>query len=193
MELDRDRLEQALQTLGDLLQSRGLSYELAVIGGSALMLIDLSIRPTRDLDVLAVVEGKSYRRADPLPVPLNHAIEDVARNLRLPSTWVNPGPTSLLDLGLPRGFKERTETRTFGSLALHVAARKDQICFKLYAGVDQGPASKHVEDLRRLEPTEEELLEAARWAISHDPSSGFRDSLVRALAYLGVDDVGDRL
>lgn len=193
MELDKDRLELALQTLGDLLASRGLSYELVVIGGSALMLIDLSIRPTRDLDVLAVVEGESYRKSDPLPAPLVQAIEDVARNLGLPSTWVNPGPTSLLDLGLPMGFETRTETRTFESLTLRVAGRKDQICFKLYAGADQGADSKHIADLQRLEPTGEELFQAARWAIGHDPSSGFRDLLLGALAYLGMDDVGDRL
>lgn len=193
MDLDRDRLVQALQTLGDLLESRGLSYELAVIGGSALMLSDLSIRPTRDLDVVAMVEGDSYRNADPLPTPLVQAIEDVAGNLGLQATWLNPGPTSLLDLGLPHGFETRTETRRFGSLVLHVASRRDQICFKLYASVDLGPGSKHIADLRRLEPTEEELLAAARWAIDQDPSPGFKGLLFRALDYLGVDDARHRL
>ncbi len=192
MELDRNQLEEALQTLGEVLEDRALSYELAVIGGSALMLIDLSVRPTRDLDVVAIVEGGSYRKADPLPAPLVQAIEEVARNLGLPSTWLNPEPASLLDLGLPKGFETRTETRKFRSLVLHVASRKDQICFKLYASADLGPQSKHIADLKRLEPTEDELLEAARWAIEQDPSPGFRGLLNRALAYFGVVGADDR-
>ena len=54
--------------------------------------------------------------------------------------------------------------------------------------VDQG-AGKHEADLRALDPTRDELLAAARWTRTHDPSDGFREQLVAALAYLGVDDV----
>lgn len=190
MELDRELVEKALRTLGEVLEGRGHRYELVVIGGSALLLLGLSVRPTRDLDIAAVVEEGSYRKADPLPAPLRQAIEDVATNLALQPAWLNPGPTSLLDLGLPEGFESRTETKTFGTLILHIASRKDQICFKLYAGADMGPDSKHIADLRRLNPTHGELLEAARWATTQDPSPGFRSMLVNALAYLGLPDAG---
>ncbi|MCZ7589171.1 MAG: hypothetical protein M5U27_10030 [Gaiella sp.] len=54
--------------------------------------------------------------------------------------------------------------------------------------VDQG-AGKHEADLRNLNPTREELLAAARWTRTHDPSEGFRGQLLAALAYLGVEDV----
>jgi hypothetical protein len=74
-----------------------------------------------------------------------------------------------MDLGLPAGFDERAEVRRFGSLTLHIASRFDQISFKLYAAVDQATASKHLDDLRLLEPTAEELVEAARWSITHNP------------------------
>jgi len=43
-------------------------------------------------------------------------------------------------------------------------------------------------DLRALEPSEKELLEAARWSRGHDPSPGYREILVRALEHLGVND-----
>jgi hypothetical protein len=59
---------------------------------------------------------------------------------------------------------------------------------KLYAMVDQG-AGKHEADLRALVPTSDELLAAARWSRTHDPSEGFRGQLLDALAYLGVEDV----
>ena len=57
-----------------------------------------------------------------------------------------------------------------------------------YAAVDQGPDSKHFEDLVNLGPSNDELLVAARWARSHDPSEGFRDQLLHALRDLGVPD-----
>jgi hypothetical protein len=80
------------------------------------------------------------------------------------------------------------ETRTYGpALTVLYAGRLDQVHFKLYAMVDQG-AGRHEADLRALEPTREELLSAARWTRTHDPSEGFRQELVAVLAHLGVTD-----
>lgn len=81
----------------------------------------------------------------------------------------------------------RATSRHWGGLVLHLASRLDQIFFKLYAAVDQGPRSKHFEDLRRLVPSRDELVAAARWARTHDPSEGFRGELLKALRDLGVD------
>ena len=100
----------------------------------------------------------------------------------------NTGPADLLDFGLPEGFIDRLETHSYGDyLAVYFASRFDQIHFKFYAAVDQGPG-KHSEDLEALAPTREELLRAARWARTHDPSPGFERELRRALAHFGVDD-----
>lgn len=63
----------------------------------------------------------------------------------------------------------------------------DQIHFKLYATVDQG-AGKHEADLRALVPTPDELLAAARWTRTHDPSEGYRSVLERVLSAFGVED-----
>jgi hypothetical protein len=38
-------------------------------------------------------------------------------------------------------------------------------------------------------PTEEELLAAAHWSRSHDPSEGYAQMLRDVLTHLGVDDV----
>jgi hypothetical protein len=62
------------------------------------------------------------------------------------------------------------------------------ICFKLYAAVDQGPRSRHLQDLRELRPDRDELLAAARWTVTHDASSGYRSLLVNALRLLGLED-----
>lgn len=62
------------------------------------------------------------------------------------------------------------------------------VCFKLYAAVDQGPRSRHFQDLRDLKPDRDDLLVAAQWAMSHDLSPGFRSVLVETLQALDVED-----
>lgn len=109
------------------------------------------------------------------------------------SDWVNLGPESLLDLGLPDGFLGRLERRDYGGLVAWLADRFDMVCFKLYAAVDQGPRSRHLQDLRELRPDLDELLAAGRWTMTHDPSPGYRSLLVDTLHRLGVEDAGGRL
>jgi len=188
MAMDKSLLDRALGTLGATLEARGFAYELVVIGGSSLMLLGFITRPTKDLDAVALVEDERYVPAEPLPPSLAEAISDVGRVFGLGEQWVNAGPTELLRLGLPEGFDDRVETRRFGGLTLRVAGRFDQICFKLYAMADQGIRSKHAADLQALEPTRDELLAAARWTRTHDPSEGYRQELVAALVALRVED-----
>ncbi len=181
-------LEEALQTLGEVLADGGQHAELVVIGGGSLLLSQLLERPTKDLDVVALVIAGQYRRAQPFPDFLAAAVRDFAEATGLAPNWLNPGPTDLLDFGLPVGFEQRATVRRFGRLTLHVASREDQICFKLYASVDQGPQSKHTADLKKLRPTPEELRWAAAWCRTQDPSDGFAQQLELALRAFGVSN-----
>ncbi|MHB8492274.1 MAG: DUF6036 family nucleotidyltransferase [Solirubrobacteraceae bacterium] len=183
-----DRMEEMLDALAQQLAAAGHHYELVVIGGSALLALGIIQRPTKDVDVLALREAGALIKADPLPPELLAAGRRVARDFDLPPDWLNPGPASLLDLGLPEGFAARLGSRSFGdALTVHYASRLDQIHFKLYAVVDQG-AGRHEQDLRALEPTTDELIQAARWARTHDPSPGFKQGLEGALRHLGIQD-----
>jgi len=180
--------EDLLHALGDQLAARGETYTLAVVGGSALLALGFVSRATRDVDVLAIVEGHQFVSAQPLPAALLDAAQTVARDFGLSNDWLNPGPTSLLDLGLPEDFYERAQRRDYGpGLEVLFASRIDQIHLKLYATVDQG-AGKHLNDLQALAPTEQELLDAAGWSLTHDPSEGYRSTLAQVLAHFGVDD-----
>ncbi len=177
-----------LDALAEQLAHAGASYEFVVVGGSGLLALGLVTRPTRDVDVVALREGDTLRTVDPLPEALRIARDRVARDFALPDDWLNAGPASLLDFGLPEGFLGRAQRRDHGTaLTVWYASRVDQIHFKLYATVDQG-AGKHEADLRAMDPTHEELLAAARWTRTHDPSEGYRTSLGQVLAALGVDD-----
>ena len=192
MEMDRSLLDEALETLGETLEARGIAFEVVAIGGSSLMLLGFITRPTKDLDAVALVEGGELVPAEPLPPALAEAIADVGRALGIGERWLNPGPADLLRFGLPEGFEARLETRRYAGLTLRVAGRTDQIHFKLYAAVDQGMTSKHAADLHALDPNEEELLAAARWSQTHDPSEGYRQELVKVLMAFGVEDADAR-
>jgi len=187
--LGRTQLERALAALGELLAARGLRYELVIVGGGNLILRDLIARPTtKDLDILGARTPGGVAPMQPMPRPLRDAVVDVGRAFGLADDWLNTGPDSLLELGLPGGFVERLERREFDGLVAWLAGRFDMVCFKLYAAVDQGPRSRHFQDLRDLEPERDDLLAAARWATSHDPSPGFRSLLVETLRALDIED-----
>jgi hypothetical protein len=177
-----------LSALGEQLAVKKEYFTIAVVGGSALLALGLVSRATRDVDVLAIVDGEKLISAQPLPAALAGAAQTVARDFGLSEDWLNPGPTSLLDLGLPEGFFERALHRHYGAgLEVLFASRVDQIHLKLYATVDHG-AGKHLNDLQALAPTERELLDAASWSQTHDPSDGYRSVLARVLRHFGIDD-----
>lgn len=67
-------------------------------------------------------------------------------------------------MGLPPGFEQRVRWQTWGR-ALHVGltGRPDLVYFKLVAAAD-GDAPKHLQDLLRLAPADEELEAALAFA-----------------------------
>lgn len=103
----REQLEEALHTLGALLEHRGISHELVAVGGASLLLQGLVDRPTIDLDVVASVGPTGLEVLEALPQTTQRAVADVARELGLPSDWLNVGPGALLRLGLPEGFDSK--------------------------------------------------------------------------------------
>jgi hypothetical protein len=187
----KETMDRLLGALGEQLAASGERYELVVIGGSGLLALGVIERSTRDIDIVALRAGGGLDTAEPLPEGLRIARDRVARDFSIPNEWLNPGPTDLLELGLPEGFVDRLEHRDYGDgLVVYLASRYDQIHFKLYALVDQGPG-KHEEDLRALSPTEDELIAAARWSTSQDPSEGYASMLRQVLTHLGVEHGGD--
>jgi hypothetical protein len=188
--MNAENLQSALSALGEVLASRGLRYEVVIVGGANLLLRGVITRSTKDGDV---VGGRSpdgqVTKMPRLPAPLAAAVRDVARTYGLADDWLNVGPASLLDLGLPGGFAGRLSREDFGALTVWLAGRHDMVCFKLYAAADHWPArDRHLADLRALAPDRGDLLAAARWARTHDTSPGFRSLLVAVLDELGMED-----
>jgi hypothetical protein len=190
LEIDTDHLDTALSALNDQLAFVGAQAHLVVIGGSGLIAIGAAGRTTRDVDILALEHDGVLVSAEPLPRAIVEAAAVVARDLGLEPNWLNPGPTSLLSLGLPAGFAGRVIRRDYGTaLGISFASRIDQIYFKVYAAADRREP-RDFADLRRLDPTAAELRDAARWARTHNLPGPFDDAMASALRELGVKDDG---
>jgi hypothetical protein len=184
------QLDVVLTALGEQLAAAGETAHLVVIGGSGLLAIDAVSRSTRDVDVVAVEVRGELVSADPLPAAVRDAAAIVARDFGLEAGWLNPGPTSLLALGLPDGFSERLLRREYGpALRVSFASRVDQVFFKLYAAASRREP-RDFADLRQLDPTAAELHAAARWARQHNMPGPFDDEMTQALDDLGVEDDG---
>ena len=199
--LDQARGEQVLRALGEQLDAANEQFELVVIGGSGLLALGLIERATRDVDIVALLREGELVDPRPLPPALVEARDRVGRDFGLASDWLNAAPSSLLDFGLPAGFASRLERRDYGpALTVWLASRLDQIHLKLYALADQGPG-KHEADLRALEPTRDELIEArvGRSRTTHrrvsEPSYSvrLRTSVSRMQISTLRDNLSDRL
>ena len=197
MKINLERLNQALSLLGERLKLRSTELShFVVCGGSSLLALGLVTRTTtRDVDILANLHEGQLTRAEPLPPWFLEEAEEVRAQLNLPANWINAGPSddSFFRHGFPEGIAERLTVRDFGpTLRISFIGRYDQVFFKLYAVVDQGPG-RHFEDLQELKPEAGELLAAARWCMSQDPSEGFREMLGTVLHHLGHGTVIDQL
>lgn len=175
--LDSELLDEALNLLAELTADHP-SQHWVVCGGSSLLALGLVSRPTtRDVDVLARVSDEGLIAAKPLPDWLATAAEEVRGQLGLMPNWFNTGPSddSFFRLGFPEGMADRLIPRDYGpdeNLRISFISRRDQVFIKLYATADSD-RGRHFQDLMDLQPTAEELLSAARWTRTQDPSEGF--------------------
>ena len=197
--ISHENIDQALSLLAgrlDLAQTDPV--RLVICGGSALIAMSLRRRTTRDMDVVALLSAAQEPISpDPLPDFLLRAADQVSRDLGLFEGWLNNGPSrgegGLFQMGLPEGFVGRLTEKEYGPrLAIYFIGRLDQIHFKLYAAADQRDGT-HLNDLKALHPTAAELEAAARWAMTHDVSEGFKMVLKELLTQLGHESVAERI
>ena len=197
MKLSADNIDAILAALDGQIRLRGEGPLRAVVcGGTALAVLGLVDRATKDVDVLAFArerEGEiALEKASPMPAWLEDAAERVGRDFSLPPGWFNAGPTGQLDLGLPDGCIGRLVSIRYGhALEVLYLHRIDQIHFKLFAAVDRG--GYHVQDLLALGPNVDEMTAAARWVLTQDVSVPFRELLCQLLARTGHEQVAEGL
>lgn len=158
-------LMRALEMLGEVLKDRSVRYHVIIAGGSALLLAGEARRPTQDVDVVALaVEGQPLRSNWRLPEELTRAVRDVASTLGLAPDWLNAGAVAVVGDDLPDGYRDRLRTVGFGNLTVSVLGRLDLLALKVLAAFDEGAASRHMQDIRSMRPSTDELHAAYSWA-----------------------------
>jgi len=142
------------------LAALGLRLDAVVIGGSALALLGVTTRQTRDFDILA----------PELPREIADAAREFAQAQRrlgidLMDDWLNNGPMQVGDV-LPEAWQLRTRPVFEGrALVLTTLGRKDLLKTKLFALCDRGI---DLLDCVELAPTLAELEEAVFWLAEQD-------------------------
>lgn len=191
--IDIKKLNHALILLNEqLIIANAPRTEIVVCGGSALIALSLVPRTTQDVDIIAMMKSGILSDPEPLPEYLVNAAVKVGMSLNLPVDWLNNGPASQFRMGLPEGFTERLHGVEIGEkLAVYYIDRVDQIFFKTFAAADRG--GYHVSDLRQLEPSEDELVAAAKWTLTQDVSPEFREILKDMFMKLGWPNVSGKI
>jgi Nucleotidyltransferase of unknown function (DUF6036) len=129
--LDRQTLETAFNLLGERLRRRGVTADVYVFGGAAMILAYGAERATRDVDALFVPHGVVLEEA-----------RAVAREMSLPDAWLNEQATSYLASGEDSG--KRTVFEHPG-LRVGAASADRLLAMKMMAGRDRDQ-----EDIARL-------------------------------------------
>ena len=142
------------------LAERGLRLEAIAAGGTALALMGIITRETRDCDL---VEPQ-------LTEDLTQAAAAFAATLRNQGTtlrddWLNNGPASLGAL-LPDGWRDRLHLIHDGkAIRLWSLGRPELLLAKLWALCDR---SLDLSDCVALNPSTEELAQAEAWIVRQD-------------------------
>jgi hypothetical protein len=182
--MDDKEITSYLQHLAGVYDAlKGEPLEVSICKGAALNLLGYVRRVTKDIDLVS---------PEVLPPKFNEAVKITADYFGLKPDWINQGPIDLLRMGLPEGYHSRCKQLDFHSnLVFFIASRFDQIHFKLYASVDRG--GYHLQDLKALSPTDEELITAARWCLTHDVSEPFKEIMQDFLEKNGWKHVAHRV
>ncbi|MFZ4579085.1 MAG: DUF6036 family nucleotidyltransferase [Myxococcota bacterium] len=149
-----------LEAFDQFLHARDLRTEAVIIGGTALVLLGVIERATRDVDVLAP-------ELSPIVLESARAFarEQRDRGVDLADDWLNNGP-SLLGDALPSGWRERTERVFTGrALRLDTLGRMDLLRSKLFALCDRGT---DLLDCLALKPDEAEIDQILPWLADQD-------------------------
>ena len=142
------------------LGERGIAFEAIVVGGTALALLGLIARETRDCDVIE----------PQLPETILEASRAFAKDLDgrgviLREDWLNNGPSSLGGV-LPDGWKTRLQVLYRGQvITLWSPGRSELIMSKVFALCDRGT---DLLDCLALQPTQEQLGIVASWLVRQD-------------------------
>jgi hypothetical protein len=159
------------------LAAEGLRFEGVVIGGTALGLLGVITRHTRDCDIL-----HPELPADIAQAALRFAQAQRLLGDTLNDDWLNNGPASLMR-DLPQGWAARLVPAFVGkAMTLSCLGRLDLLRSKLFALCDRGI---DLPDCLALAPTSSELAELEPWLAERDSNPQWTAHVREVLGDLG--------
>jgi len=155
------------------LAARALRFEAVVIGGTALNLLGVVRRTTRDCDVLHPAIPADVARA-----ACQFASERRTSGDALQDDWLNNGPASLVS-ALPVGWQQRLTVVFEGkAILLNSLGRLDLLRSKLFGLCDR---ARDLGDCVALAPTPEEISLIAPWLEEQDGNPDWREHVSEVL------------
>jgi hypothetical protein len=142
------------------LAERDLRLEAIIVGGSALALLGVTDRQTRDVDILHPELSTTIMQA-----ARGFAEQSRRSGVALADDWLNNGPIQLADV-LPDAWRLRVQPAFVGrALILTALGRSDLLKTKLFALCDRGT---DLQDCLALAPAADELDDAEPWVVKQD-------------------------
>ncbi|NBQ33574.1 MAG: hypothetical protein EBU21_16760 [Proteobacteria bacterium] len=154
-----------LADFDQFLVERGLVLDAVIVGGTALVLLGIISRATKDVDVL-------YPNLSPDVIG---AAREFARQRRatgetLVDDWLNNGPHAIIP-DLPPDWMQRVNPVYEGqALTIAVPDRPELLATKLFALCDRGT---DLADCLALDPSAAELATVLPWLVSRDAHVGW--------------------
>lgn len=173
-------VERALEKLGERF-SYHTEVELLLVGGAAGMLTGLlpPARTTTDCDVMAYVPEDAMGAVE-------HAAEQVARELGLGANWLNSSVQLRRD-ALPDDWrKRRVWIGTWGRLNVYAVSRVDLIAMKVLAG-----RAQDLEDIMSMKPRADDVEFVKRYLDGLATKGTTADQIAEAREVLGSLEIRD--
>lgn len=165
-------MDDKIKEFDRFLKSKKLEFEATIIGGAALVIMDIIDRKTKDVDCLDPVIPKEVKLA---------SIEFAKEDPTLISDWLNNGPISLMP-DLPEGWRERLRVIFSGeAITFHTLGRIDLLKTKLYAYCDRGIDLKDCIDMK---PSINEIEQCRQWVIEGDANELWEAHVKKSLKHL---------
>lgn len=167
-------MKDVLRAFDKHLADEGLHFEAVIIGGAALIVMDVVDRQTKDVDCLDPLIDARIKQA---------SVEFAKRHpkFRLQPDWLNNGP-STLKTELPKDWTTRLRSIYRGkALDLSTLGRIDLLRSKLYAYCDR---QTDLDDCIALDPTLAELVECFPWVCARDANPGWPDHVLTSFEIL---------
>lgn len=168
-------VDKAIVKFDEFLSEKGLSFEGVIIGGAALLVLEISDRQTKDVDCL-------YPE---IPPEIKKASEDFAKqfsSMMIENDWFNNGPSSLTQ-SLPAGWDKRLRLLFNGKcLKLETLGREDLLKTKLFAYCDR--TDPDFGDLLKMKPTHQEIVNSTEWVKNCDANPQWTDHVVKMFLLL---------